>query len=530
MRFVKTMMTVTVLMVATPLLAGVRSAAAQSGLGAVTCVGAELETITSTNPVRTRMRTDQEVIYRTGVDLAGRDALESDLRSELDAHAEIWCAWSDIGDTHVMIIRYTGAVRLDLTLDPEDPRFQAFGVGYGTSWEEAEQFATRLDDRFVSYNDGSGYEVLVQETWSAGTVDDPSARDDAAPRQADAGEGREPVSTRSPESASASGIEETCAGKPAGTACWMEPADQPRCYVWNPSLDEGATVTWTAGCNEGFAQGTGTLRWAWDEGESSSEGLLRDGQRHGNWVQRYSDGTVYEGPYVDGKKHGNWVGRYANGMIFEGPYVNGKRHGNWVQRFVSGLVQEGPYADGKRHGNWVLRLSDGGVQEGPFVDGEKRGNWVERFVSGLVQEGPYVDFKRHGNWVERDPDGDIREGPYVNGERHGDWIELHGHGPFRVGRRRWVNGRIHGDTVRWKWSGGGVSLWTYVDGERHGIHVSCKYGERANLAWVAVYENNEGGDTYYGYDDIEDQQLARAAAAACARVLSLEQPTLSRNR
>ena len=168
MRFVKTMMTVAALVVATPLLAGVRSAAAQSGLGAVACVGAALETITSTNPVRRRMRTDQEVIYRTGVDLAGRDALESDLRSELDAHAEIWCAWSDIGDTHVMIIRYTGAVRLDLTLDPEDPRFQAFGVGYGTSWEEAERFATRLDDRFVSYNDGSGHEVLVQETWSAG--------------------------------------------------------------------------------------------------------------------------------------------------------------------------------------------------------------------------------------------------------------------------------------------------------------------------------------------------------------------------
>ena len=84
------------------------------------------------------------------------------------AYPEVWCAWSDIGDGHVVIIQYTGVIRQDLTIDPEDPRFQAFSVGYGTSREEAEQFATRLDDRFVSYNDGSGYEVLVQETWSAG--------------------------------------------------------------------------------------------------------------------------------------------------------------------------------------------------------------------------------------------------------------------------------------------------------------------------------------------------------------------------
>ena len=450
------------------------------------------------------MRTDQEVIYRTGVDLASRDALESDLRSELDAHAEIWCAWSDIGDSHVMIIRYTGAVRLDLTLDPEDPRFQAFGVGYGTSWEEAEQFATRLDDRFVSYNDGSGYEVLVQETWSAGTVDDPSARDATAPRQADAGEGREPVSTRAPESPSASGIEETCAGKPAGTACWMAPADQPRCYVWNPSLGEGETVTWTGGCNEGFADGAGTVRWAWDEGESSSEGLLRDGQRHGNWVQRTAEGHVYEGPYVDGGRHGNWVLRLSDGGVQEGPFVDGEKRGNWVERFVSGLVQEGPYVDFKRHGNWVERHADGDIWEGPYVDGE-----------------------RHGDWIERHADGDIWEGPYVDGERHGDWIEWYG--PGDVTRRRWVNGRIHGDTVKWN-PDGMVSLWTYVDGERHGIYVGCISHERANhVLGVRSYENGERGK-YYIYDQIEDQQLAHAAAAACARVLSLEQPTLSRKR
>ena len=161
-------MIVTATAVAAPLLVGVSPAGAQAGLGAVACVGSELETIPSTNPVRRRMQTDEEVIYRVGVEDANRDEVEADLRSQLDAYPEVWCAWSDPGDGHVVIIQYTGVVRQDLTIDPEDPRFQAFSVGYGMSREEAEQFATRLDDRFVSYNDGSGYEVLVQETWSAG--------------------------------------------------------------------------------------------------------------------------------------------------------------------------------------------------------------------------------------------------------------------------------------------------------------------------------------------------------------------------
>ncbi|MCY4244072.1 MAG: zinc ribbon domain-containing protein, partial [Gammaproteobacteria bacterium] len=31
--------------------------------------------------------------------------------------------------------------------------------------------------------------------------------------------------------------------------------------------------------------------------------------------------------YVSGKKHGHWVERLSNSSMAEGPYVNGKRHG-----------------------------------------------------------------------------------------------------------------------------------------------------------------------------------------------------------
>ena len=69
--------------------------------------------------------------------------------------------------------------------------------------------------------------------------------------------------------------DQTCAGKPAGAACWMESAQQPGCYVWNPSLATGASVTWTGECVGGLAQGTGTLTWISDGNPQTGTGRLQ---------------------------------------------------------------------------------------------------------------------------------------------------------------------------------------------------------------------------------------------------------------
>ena len=84
--------------------------------------------------------------------------------------------------------------------------------------------------------------------------------------------------------------DQTCAGKPAGAACWMEIAQQPGCYVWNSSLATGASVTWTGECVGGLAQGTGTLTWISDGNQQTNTGRLQDGRMTGSWVVRYADG------------------------------------------------------------------------------------------------------------------------------------------------------------------------------------------------------------------------------------------------
>jgi len=121
-----------------------------------------------------------------------------------------------------------------------------------------------------------------------------------------------------------------------GTACWMELANQPGCYLWNPSLASGETVTWSSRCSGGFAQGLGVIKWVYDGGQQVSEGSLVDGKMRGPWVIRYADGRESRGSYVDGNRHGRWVEQYEGGAVGEGRYVNGEVSGDWVYRYPDG--------------------------------------------------------------------------------------------------------------------------------------------------------------------------------------------------
>ena len=182
----------------------------------------------------------------------------------------------------------------------------------------------------------------------------------------------------SAEPASRIRADETCTTKPAGTACWMEVSQRPGCYVWNPNLQAGETVTWTGVCTGDFADGSGTLTWIADGYRETSTGRLVAGEFDGHWVLRNASGTVHEGPFVDGERNGHWVERYETGTVAEGPFVDGERNGHWVIRLADDGVQEGPFVNGERHGHWVIRERDGSIRtEGPYVDGERQSlQWV----------------------------------------------------------------------------------------------------------------------------------------------------------
>ena len=116
--------------------------------------------------------------------------------------------------------------------------------------------------------------------------------------------------------------DQTCASL-TGAACWMEVSQRPGCYVWNPLPEQGETVTWTAECARGLVQGTGTLRWVHDERWQTVTGRRVDGKPDdGHMIIREED-NVSEGPYVNGERHGNFVIRWSSGTVEERRYVNG---------------------------------------------------------------------------------------------------------------------------------------------------------------------------------------------------------------
>ena len=215
--------------------------------------------------------------------------------------------------------------------------------------------------------------------------------------------------------------EQTCAGKSEGDECWKELTGELGCYVWDDYLIPDQTVTWTGECSGWRAQGEGTLKWVLEDDERTSEstGSLTDGTKHGEWVLRYADGSVAEGPYVNGKEHGQWVLRLESGEVQKGPYVEGKKHGNWVWRGPTGAVWEGPFADGERHGDWVERDAGGESRTGPYLKGEKHGRWVNRQSDGQVHEGSYLQGEKDGQWVERWADGTVKFVTFEKGKRVG---------------------------------------------------------------------------------------------------------------
>ena len=253
-------------------------ASAQQNLGSVVCVASELESLAGSGPVRRVIQRDTELVYRVGVGLSSQDEVERGLRAELGAAGEIWCAWSEPEQSHVVVVSYNGVVREDLTIDPEDLRYQSFAVGYGTSWEEAERWATTLNDRFATNYDGDGYEVLVRETWGA------------ARSQPDLP--REAIYT----------------GNASSEGLWMEIENHPGCYLWNPFPVDNETVSWSGECSGGFAQGRGETTWYQnDEVSETDVGLRQGGLSEGFWVISDPDGSRSEGSFVDGLRHGVWT-------------------------------------------------------------------------------------------------------------------------------------------------------------------------------------------------------------------------------
>lgn len=236
-------------------------------------------------------------------------------------------------------------------------------------------------------------------------------------------------------------------------SCWMELADRPGCYLWNPSPQENETVTWTGVCSNGLTQGGGRVEWYQsDELNEVWETRLQDGRRDGPYIGLNEDGETFaEGQFANGERHGTWTffrdGSYNNIVREEYSYVNGEGHGNWIsiyegrddklvrsegpgvqsEHYTRTFFYEGrndkmvreevPYMNDKPHGTATWFYENGKLGGGPFVHGERHGTFTQ-YLGEYRIVTPYVNGERHGTETVYDPSGDVfGTTRYENGKR-----------------------------------------------------------------------------------------------------------------
>ena len=109
---------------------------------------------------------------------------------------------------------------------------------------------------------------------------------------------------------------------------------------------------------------------------------------HGKAVERYADGTRYEGSFVDGKRHGQ--GEWSDDVrriTYKGEFLDGQFHGNGKLKNGDGYECEGRFERGLLQGRAKERTSDGESYEGDFVRGLREGRGI---VRGKMKKQDYV--------------------------------------------------------------------------------------------------------------------------------------------
>ena len=120
--------------------------------------------------------------------------------------------------------------------------------------------------------------------------------------------------------------EAPCDGALQVAECWLTLDNKEGCTVWQEEpLAIGATINWSGECEDGRANGEGTLTIAWPNhwhraSESMHEGEIRNGRRTGHWVLRHPFLTE-QGEYREGRRTGTWEISGPNGWSITERYM-----------------------------------------------------------------------------------------------------------------------------------------------------------------------------------------------------------------
>jgi hypothetical protein len=125
-------------------------------------------------------------------------------------------------------------------------------------------------------------------------------------------------------------------------------ADTKGCKVANPYPQPKETITWTGGCQNGFAEGDGVLQW-FEDGKPvvRYEGHLSKGWASGHGILTSANGTTYKGEWKDSRENGDGRLEWPDGSWYEGQWRDGKPNGYGQYRSPEGRILTGKFVDGQ---------------------------------------------------------------------------------------------------------------------------------------------------------------------------------------
>lgn len=224
--------------------------------------------------------------------------------------------------------------------------------------------------------------------------------------------------------------------------------DSTGCLVWYDGSEPlPVTVTWTGGCTEGKASGTGTMSFI-KSGIliERYEGQVLSGKPHGQGTSTDKAG-VYKGGYLNGKPNGKATVTVFGMLRFEGEFLDNGNGTNGVTTFDKGGSYSGESRKYKFHGTGVRIYPDGTKEEGQFFEGNfKKG--VRKFANGNRYEGEFVNDQLEGEGSLITQSGIQRRGHFEKGLLNGKGVEVTPAGSRYDGN--WVNGDATGYGVLYK--------------------------------------------------------------------------------
>jgi hypothetical protein len=221
---------------------------------------------------------------------------------------------------------------------------------------------------------------------------------------------------------------------------WINTDSGCRVLAAHPVAD--LKVSWTGACQNGYAEGGGTLTWSngnryegevhagvangkgkyyWANGDSY-EGDFKEGHRDGVGTQYFGCSGRYQGTFHAGVIDGVGTFYLANGGRYEGDVRNGKMDGRGTLYLAHGNRYEGTFHDGAVEGIGVMYFANRNRYEGEFKSGHQDGLGTLIEANGTSYEGEFKADQPEGQAVVSYASGDKYQGVYVNGHADGRGI------------------------------------------------------------------------------------------------------------